>query len=88
MYMVYAINTSSSTEVDSTAGAVVGFVIVLHLSSIVCIIFGLRFAAKTMKSVELGRMARFGDYAGEFFLMWFSIIGFWVLQPRLNKLTE
>jgi hypothetical protein len=88
VYMVYAFSTSSSTEVDSIAGVIVGFVIVLHLFSIVCIIIGLRFAAKTMRSVELGRMARFGDYVGEFFLMWFSIIGFWVLQPRLNKLTE
>jgi hypothetical protein len=72
----------------NTMGAAVGLIIFLHLFSMVCIILGLRFAAKTMKSVELGRMVKFGDYAGEFFLIWFSPIGVWVLQPRLNKLTE
>ena len=69
-------------------GPAVGFLLFLHLFSMVCIFLGLRFAAKTMKSVELGRMARFSDYAGEFFLIWFSPIGVWVLQPRLNNLTE
>jgi hypothetical protein len=69
-------------------GAAVGLFVFVHLLSMVCIFLGLRFAAKTMKSVELGRMAKFGDYAGEFFLIWFSPIGVWFLQPRLNKLTE
>ena len=74
---------------DSSAMAVAGIaIVVLHLSSMVFIIMGLRFAAKTMKSVELGRTAKFGDYVGEFFLIWFSIIGYWVLQPRLNRLIE
>lgn len=71
-----------------TIAAAIGVIIVLHLFSMVCIFLGLRFAAKTMKSLELGRMAKFGDYAGEFFLIWFSPIGVWVLQPRLNKLAE
>ena len=69
------------------SGAVV-ILVMLHLVSMVCIFLGMRFAAKTMKSVELGRLAHFSDYAGEFFMIWFSIIGFWVLQPRLNKLAE
>jgi len=67
---------------------VIGIIIFIHLLSMVCIILGLRFAAKTMKSVELGRMANFGDYVGEFFLIWFSPVGVWILQPRLNKLTD
>ncbi|WP_089381988.1 hypothetical protein [Lutibacter agarilyticus] len=69
-------------------GGLFGVIIILHLFSMFCIFYGLRFAAKTMKSVELGRNAKFGDYAGEFFLMWFSFIGYWVLQPRLNKLIK
>jgi hypothetical protein len=63
-------------------------IIVMHLVSIACILLGVRFAAKTLKSIELGRLAKFGDYAGEFFLIWFSPIGIWVLQPRLNRLTN
>jgi hypothetical protein len=77
----------SNGQSDNMSAAI-GLIIVLHLLSMVCIFLGLRFAAKTMKSVELGRMAKFGDYAGEFFLIWFSVAGVWVLQPRLNKLIE
>jgi hypothetical protein len=63
-------------------------IVVMHLVSIACILLGVRFAAKTLKSIELGRLAKFGDYAGEFFLIWFSPIGIWVLQPRLNRLMN
>jgi hypothetical protein len=63
-------------------------IIIMHLVSIACILLGVRFAAKTLKSIELGRLAKFGDYAGEFFLIWFSPLGIWILQPRLNRLTK
>lgn len=63
-------------------------IVLLHLASMICIFYGIRFAAKTLKSVELGRRAKLADYAGEFFLIWFSIIGYWLIQPRLNKLTK
>jgi hypothetical protein len=63
-------------------------VITLHLISTVCIFLSLRVAAKTMKSVELGRLATFNDYALEFFLISLSPVGIWILQPRLNKLCR
>jgi hypothetical protein len=74
-------------------GEVIGFtflpaIVVIHLVSMVCILLGMRFAAKTLKSIELGRNATFRDYAAEFFLIWFSPIGCWILQPRLNRLTD
>ncbi|MBD3637236.1 MAG: hypothetical protein HUJ25_07795 [Crocinitomicaceae bacterium] len=58
----------------------------LHLFSIFCIFHSMFFAAKTMKSVELQREVTFNDFAAEFFLIWFNIIGIWILQPRLNKI--
>lgn len=69
-------------------GSFILFIAVLHFISMVCILLGLRFAAQTLRSVELGRLASFSEYAVEFFLIWFSPIGFWILQPRLNKLIE
>lgn len=69
-------------------GWVITIVAVVHLASMVCTLLGLRFAAQTLRSVELGRLARFSDYAIEFFLIWFSPVGFWVLQPRVNKLVD
>jgi hypothetical protein len=83
LYMAFSFSSAGGST--SMSGIVIA---VLHLLSMACIFMGLRFAAKTMKTVELGRLAKFGDYAGEFFLMWFSVIGFWVLQPRLNKMVE
>ena len=72
-YMAFIKNGSG----DSTSMAVAGVaIVVLHLLSMVFMFMGLRFAAKTMKTVELGRVAKFGDYIGEFFLIWLSIIGY------------
>jgi hypothetical protein len=78
----------NAPSLDYTMGVIIGVLLILHLVSMVCIILGIRYAAKTLRSIELGRLARFNDYVGEFFLIWFSIIGFWILQPRLNKLIE
>ncbi len=77
----------SAVHFDTSLPAFLSIIVVLHIFSFICIVFGIRFAAKTMKSVELGRMARFPDYMAEFFLIWFSMIGIWILQPRLNKLA-
>jgi hypothetical protein len=62
--------------------------ITVHLLSMVMIFLALRFAAKVMKSVEIGRLAKFSDYAGEFFLIWFMPVGVWILQPRLNQMVK
>lgn len=75
-------------EGSQMIGSVIFFIAVFHFISMVCILLGLRFAAQTLRSVELGRLASFSEYAVEFFLIWFSPIGFWILQPRLNKLIE
>jgi hypothetical protein len=62
--------------------------ITIHLLSMVMIFLALRFAAKVMKSVEIDRLAKFSDYAGEFFLIWFMPVGVWFLQPRLNRMVK
>ena len=75
-------------EGSADMGAIIVIIAFIHFLSMVCVLLGLRYAAQTLRSVELGRLAKFSDYAIEFFLIWFSPIGFWILQPRLNKLTE
>ena len=59
-----------------------------HFMSMACLFFVLYFNAKALRSVELQRRARFGDYIGEFCLFWFFPIGLWFLQPRINKVFE
>jgi hypothetical protein len=61
-------------------------VVPLHLFSMFCIFYCLYFTAKSLKAVELQRPVSFGDYAGEFFLLWFFPVGVWIIQPRVNKM--
>lgn len=75
-------------EGSANIAPLIGIIAFFHFLSMICILLGLRFAAQTLRSVELGRVAKFSEYAVEFFLIWFSPVGFWVLQPRLNKLAE
>jgi hypothetical protein len=73
---------------EQVSFSLIGIILGLHFLSMICIIMALRYSSKTMKSVELGRRARFSDYVTEFFLIWFSPVGMWVLQPRLNALVN
>ncbi len=63
-------------------------IVIMHIGSLIAIFYGMAIAAKTIKSIEMGKNARFSDYIGEFFLLWFSLIGYWVLQPRINKIAR
>ncbi len=59
----------------------------LHLFSMFCIFHTIYFVAKTIRTAELQRVVTFGDFAGEFFLLWFYIIGIWIIQPKVNRLN-
>ena len=52
------------------------------------IIHSFTFPARTLKTVEIGRKAGFGEYVGEFFLILFLPLGIWFLQPRINKIIN
>ena len=60
----------------------------LHLFAMFCMFHSLYFVAKTIKTAELQRKTTFGDFAGEFFLLWFYPVGIWFVQPRVNKLAK
>lgn len=62
--------------------------LVVHLFAMFCIFYCLYQAAKTLKTAELGAPATFSDFAGEFFLMWFYVVGVWILQPRINAIIS
>ena len=69
-------------------GLIFGLIVPIHLFSMFCIFYCLYFNAKALKAVEWQRPVTFGDFAGEFFLLWFYPIGVWIIQPRVNKLFE
>lgn len=68
----------------------IGMVVMIPISlfALFCSFYGYYFCAKTLKSIELGYEAQLGDYIGYFFLFWFSFVGFWLIQPSLNKITS
>lgn len=65
-----------------------GLIIPLHLFSMFCIFYCMYFVAKTIKTAELQKEVEFGDFIGEFFMIWFFPIGIWFLQPRINKMIR
>ncbi len=70
----------------SNNGWIVAIILPLHLFSMFCIFYSMYFVAKTIKTAELQKKVGFGDLVGEFFLLWFYIIGIWIIQPKVNKL--
>lgn len=77
-----------SNAVGGLVGKMLLFIIPMHLFSMFCIFYLLYFASKTIKTTEFKRTVTFGEFAGEFFLIWFFPIGIWIIQPRINKIAS
>lgn len=76
-------------EVLSSILTWASIIVPLHIISIIGIIYCMIFCAKTIKTAENGVKKLSGDsFIGEFFLLWFYVIGVWILQPRINKLNS
>jgi hypothetical protein len=61
-------------------------VIPLHFFAMACMFYILYFLSKSLRTVELQRQATSNDYISEFIMLWFSFVGIWFLQPRINKI--
>jgi len=71
-----------------TSDKIILIIMPLHLFSMFCIFYMLYFVAKTIKTVELQKEVTFGEYIGEFFLLWFYLVGIWIIQPKINILYK
>ncbi|MFT4521434.1 MAG: hypothetical protein ACI8ZN_000365 [Bacteroidia bacterium] len=75
-----------------TAGApnpaIFRLIVPLHLFAMFCLLYCIHFIAKTIKTAELQKEVGFGDFALDFFLIWFFPIGIWLIQPKINKMVE
>ncbi len=87
----YTVNGFFNFDPKSNLGLIVILffvMILLHLLSIFSIFYCIYFVARTIKTAELQRAVVFSDFITEFFMVWFSPLGIWVIQPRINKLAE
>ncbi|TBV27598.1 MULTISPECIES: hypothetical protein [Meridianimaribacter] len=80
--------SAGSNAVGGIIGKMLFVVIPMHLFSMFCIFYLLYFVSKTIKTTELKRIVTFGDFIGEFFMIWFFPIGIWFIQPRINKIVS
>ena len=53
-----------------------------------CQIYNVIYVGKTLKSIELGRPAKGGEFAGYAILSYLLFIGIWILQPKVNRLMQ
>lgn len=86
---IYIINNIFAASGDIAPALILDwfpYIIPLHLLSIFCIFYCMAFVAKTIQTAESQRTVSFGDYIGNFFLIWFLPIGVWILQPKINEL--
>ncbi|MCA6075625.1 hypothetical protein [Fulvivirga sedimenti] len=59
----------------------------IHLFYVFCLFYLLYYNAKTIRSIELNKEAKWSDFTGEFILLWFWPVGIWILQPRINRIA-
>lgn len=75
-------------QLESVASSIMLIIVPLHFFSFFCIIHTMYFTAKTFKTAELQQEVRFSDYIAEFFMLWFYIIGIWIIQPKINEMIN
>ena len=90
MFDIFADPEGFANQKEPPVGFIMAMLIFLPLNlfSTFCIFHNYVFTAKTLKSVELQKKVKFEEYAGDFFCVWFQIIGIWIIQPKINKIYD
>jgi hypothetical protein len=61
-------------------------VVPMHLLTLFCLIYDFYFVSKSLVIAEKGKRVSFNDYGLSLFLLFFSLLGVWLIQPRINRL--
>lgn len=72
----------------SSESVMVFLFVSFYLLSVAGLTYGVLTTAKVIKSIRIGKEANLSNYLGEVLLIWVFPIGIWVLQPRVNEITE
>lgn len=70
---------SSDPRVDAV-------IIPLHLLALSCLLYVFYFNSKSLRIVEKAAMVTSKDYVVPLLLFFFSLVGIWLIQPRINQL--
>ena len=66
--------------------AMQAIILPLHLFALGCLFYVFYFVSKSLLIAERHKAATFNDYGSSFFLLFFSLLGIWLIQPRINRL--
>jgi hypothetical protein len=58
----------------------------LHLLALACLLYVFYFNSKSLRIVEKREMVTTNDYLVLLFLFFFSLVGIWLIQPKINQL--
>lgn len=61
-------------------------IVPMHLLTLFSLIYAFYFVSKSLVMEEKSAAVTFNDYALSLFLLFFSLIGIWLIQPRINRL--
>ncbi len=68
--------------------AIMPYAIPFHLLSTVCMFYCLYYVAKSMRSAELKRETRAGEWFELFIGLWFFPVGIWFVQPMIRRIVN
>jgi hypothetical protein len=85
-FIPHVVNQPNNSPPPGGIFAFMGVFMIVHFFAIACIFYVFYFIAKSLKSVELNRTAQAGEYVADFVLLWFSFVGVWLIQPRINEI--
>ena len=77
-----------SIQIDGQPQKPAAWMTKLHLISMCCIFYSLWFTAKQFVTLQRGFEVEFTDYSVPFFLLCFTPIGIWFLQPSINEMFD
>lgn len=91
VYILFNSLDFDSPEIPDNIGLIV-FIIILSVVGYFLMLFSIFysfvFAAHAYKTAVLNKKVTFSDYVGEFFCLWFSFVGIWIMQPKINQIAN
>ncbi len=83
--VLMAVSIFPNMELSNEPQTPPAWLLPIHVVSTFGMFYGLWFTAKQFVTLQRNEKVKFLDYSGPFFLFWFSPIGVWFLQPKINE---